>query len=836
MDSLAARRLQQLTHVVSGGRRYLNHKNQKFFASFFQKRSAFLLFFFEKKNQKTFICLSAAWVGYAGAVAAADAPPQKTIEEVVVTAQLRSQKIQRVPISINAFSSAFIKKTGAQNLGDLQKYTPGLTVDTTSTTQPVFSLRGVMPDDFGVGTDPAVGLFVDGFYSARSGESLVFFDDVSRVEVLKGPQGTLFGRNTAAGAISVITNKPADGYHASIDYKVGNYGKQEATVMLNVPVTDTFSVRVNGILNRSDGYLRNDYSNSQIANEHNESFRVAARWHPSADTDVLLAWNHDNTNQAPPTALGIGPYSLNGGNPYGPIYDRVINPQESRRLQDVNLTVRQDFDGFTLTSLSAYKFFSTQNRESETGSPYAARYFDTENVENNHNFYQELRANGVWGQLTWVAGASYYWERAKQQSIATALTDSIDTLIGTQGFPPIFSPQICPIVGLCGLLGDQWHEQMNNLGQYSAASAFGDVTYAITPELNFTAGARFTDDQKKFSWQAPLAAAYGASPAQQNILNSLVGNIIFTYPDIGNPPRRLPQGTLVSASDSWTNVSPRFVVDYHWAPDIMTYASATYGYKAGGFNSVEIGSHFSPEKIQSYEGGLKSDWLNHTLRVNLSLYYYIYDNFQSISLVTVPGALVQQYVTQSGNIDGKGTDLELTWLPVQDLTLSLVSGYLDSKWQKRIEDGVNLEGEPTGEPELRTVFGADYLYSLEEYGSLRFHVTHSFTTAERRNGDTQCLESGRVIQGGKNVCEQPGIANMVNFDQLPGYFQSRNLTDIRATWANPSDHVELSLYALNLFDNRYVTDINYITAATLGTPYVRPLAPRFWGAELTYKF
>jgi len=762
------------------------------------------------------------------------AAPQKAIEEVVVTAQLRAQKIQKVPISINAFSSAFIKRTGSQTLGDLQKYTPGLTVDDTSTTQPVFSIRGVMPDDFGVGTDPAVGIFVDGFYSARSGEALVFFDDVSRVEVLKGPQGTLFGRNTAAGAISIVTNKPSDKVEGFIDEKLGNYGKVEETVMLNVPITDTFSVRLDGLINRQAGYLVNNYNGDQLADQHNESFRVAARWRPSADTDVLFAWDHDNTNQTPPTALGISiPYAGNGGDPYAAIYDRVINGQESRRLQNLSLTVTQHFDDFTLTSLSGYKFFSTQNRESETGSAAASRYFDTENVENNHNFYQELRANGIWGDLTWVAGASYYWERAKQQSIATALTNSIDTLIGTAGEPPVFGG-FCAFVGLCGLEGDQWREQMNNLGQYSAASAFGDVTYAVTPQLNLTAGIRFTEDDKKFSWDSPPVNVIGAPASQLAIIRSLIGNIIFTYP--GKPPDQLPQGTTVTRSNSWTNVSPRFVADYHFTPDIMAYASATYGYKAGGYDSVEIGSEFSPEHIQSYEGGVKSDWLNHTLRANLSLYYYIYDNFQTISLAPVQNSIVPEYVTQTGNIEGRGADFELMWLPVTNWTLSLVSGYLDSTWQKRIEDGVNLAGEPTGEPELRTVFGSDYTYSLDQYGELRFHLTHSFTTAERRNQDTQCLEVGIVIQGGRNVCQQPGIADFVNFGLLPGYFQSRNLTDARVTWASPSGHIEVALWAQNLFDNRYVTDINYITAATLNTPYVRPQSPQFWGAELTYRF
>ena len=246
------------------------------------------------------------------------------------------------------------------------------------------SLRGILARRFWGRHDPPVGLYVDGYYSARSGEALVFFDDVARVEVLKGPQGTLFGRNTAAGAISITTNKPTDTYTGMLDYKVGNYNKQEGTFMVNVPVTDTFAIRVDGIINRRDGYLTNDYTGEKINNEDNDSFRIATRWRPSPDTDVLFAWDYDNTDVTPPTALGIGPYAGNGGNPYAAIYDRVINGHEARRLDDLSLTVRHEFDNVTLTTLSGYKFFSTQNRESETGSELASRYFDTENVENNH--------------------------------------------------------------------------------------------------------------------------------------------------------------------------------------------------------------------------------------------------------------------------------------------------------------------------------------------------------------------------------------------------------------------------------------------------------------------
>ncbi|HLZ09116.1 MAG TPA: TonB-dependent receptor, partial [Chloroflexota bacterium] len=509
----------------------------------------------------------AAWT----AAAWAQAPTNPdTVEEIVVTAQLREQKLQDVPISISAFNSDFINETGSQNVSDLQKYTPGLRVDSTSTTQPIFEIRGISTNDFGVGTDPSVGIYVDGVYSARSGEALIFFDDIERVEVLKGPQGTLFGRNTAAGAISIVTNKPTDDFEGLVDFKTGNYNKEEGTIVLNVPITDTLAVRVDGIVNRRDGYTYNSFNGQYLNDENNESTRVALRWHPDSDTDVILSWDHDNTDVTPPTALGINPYSHNGGNPFGATYDDEIDGRETRILDGVTLNGSEKFGDLMLTSISSYKFFKTTNLESETGSPDLDRYFDTENLENNHNFYQELRLNGTSGPFTFVGGGSYYDERAKQESKATATVASIDTTLTAAGVGPLFQE----LIGSPQLLALPWNEQMDNIGKSRSWSLFGDTTYAVTDKLNLTAGLRFTDDSKNFSWYAPPVSVAGVAkvltPSQlatYDFLQSLIGNIIFT-----------PANLAVDRSAEWTNLSPRFVVDYHWTPDVMTYASASYGY------------------------------------------------------------------------------------------------------------------------------------------------------------------------------------------------------------------------------------------------------------------
>ena len=770
------------------------------------------------------------------------------IEEVVVTSQRRAQNLQDVPISVNSFNTDFIEKTGAQTMGDLQQFTPGLSVDNTSVTQPNYSIRGISGSTFGIGTEPSVGIYVDGIYSARSGESLVFFDDVEHVEVLKGPQGTLFGRNTSAGAISITTNKPDDKYEAMVDFKVGNYDKREASVMVNIPLTDTLDLRVDGIVNRRAGDIRNLSTGAMTDTEHNESSRVSLRWRPDGLTDVIFAWDHDTTDQTPPTAIGVGPYANYTGNPFrNGVYDDEIDGHESRNLNAYTLNASRDLGFATLTSLTAYRTFTTANRESETGTNDAANYLDTTNVEANQNFYEELHLNGHAGPITYFGGASYFQEHAKQSSIVTTMTDAIDTITSAQGEGALFGTLASFGIPSLGL---PWVEDISNVADNHAWSLFGDATYSVLPELDLTAGLRFTEDSKKFSWVAPPVQIKGGSsvivPGEiaqnfgfpgdvdlqtmaQTIFGasngSTGGNLIFnTAP--------LPQGAVFTRSADWTNLSPRFVVDYHWTPSLMTYASASYGYKAGGFNSTAVNSYFQPEKVQNYEIGVKSDWFDRRVRFNGSAYYYRYTNQQSLNEVTVPGSLVPQYLTQTGDSEAKGFDAELYVVPVHDLTLSAVAGYIDSTWTSDTiaeptitgsSQSFNLAGQPTGEPLARLVLGADYLYDMDKAGSLRFHADHSFTSAERTNSASQF--------------EQSQLANLVNYAAIPGYLQAHNLTNARISWFDASGALDVSLFANNLFNHRYVSDPGGEADFALAAPEVRPTnPPRFFGAELIYRY
>ncbi|QNQ11636.1 TonB-dependent receptor [Sphingomonas alpina] len=760
------------------------------------------------------------------------------LDDIIVTAQKREQSLQDVPISITAFSSESIAALGAQSVGDLDTYTPGLSINDSSVTQPSYTIRGVSTDDFGIGTDPAVGIFIDGVYSARSGAALIFFNDIERVEVLKGPQGTLFGRNTSAGAISIITRKPVDKLEAAATVRIGNYGKHRIDAMVNAPITDTLFLRVNGVYNKRNGYLTDAVTGARYERENNWSGRAALRFEPSSDTDITLSYDHDDTDKDGPAAIGISKFALSQ-DPEGPFTNDVLKSREARILNAVTLTANHDFGPVTLTSISAYKKFTTSNREDEDGTNIRARYLDTENIEKNSSFYQELRLAHSGDTLNLVAGLSYFQERGRQTSRVTAFTDSIDTTLNSVVQFPIFS--ILDGAGL-PVFGLPWIEEMNNYSRNKSYAAFGDATLAVTPKLNLTFGLRYTRDEKNFSWlNGPrFSPGLSAVTAPGALYNAIIGAPLFpdaAMIDVNTFFDAVAGGDVIFNAGSlegirftskrkFSDVSPRFVIDYKANDDVLLFASATRGYKAGGFNSVEINSFFAPESVWSYEAGAKTELFDRRLRFNVSGYYFKYKNRQSIVLDSAAGSAVPQYVTQSGDSEAYGIDLETQFVVSKSLKLSGVASYIDSTWSKRVERDVDISGQPTGEPSFRFVLGAHYDHRLNGGSSIFADASYSYTSRVRLNGAITDPVKG----------SDASIADLVDFSKLKKLRSSREIVNARIGWRLPNDRLSVALFADNLFDVRTPRTLNLISAETLDTPYVRMDRPRFWGIEFGVRY
>jgi iron complex outermembrane receptor protein len=223
---------------------------------------------------------------------------------VVVTAQSRKQLVQDVPMTMQVVTAKDIAAVGAKDLADLNGYIPGLSVDAIEPTQPSFGIRGVQAGDFGIATDSPVGIYVDGVYTGKTGGALMNFIDVQRIEVVKGPQGTLFGRNSAAGAIAITTNEPGKEVDANAHVKLGRFGRANADVMLNFPITDTFATRLVAVRSGSEGWADNTATGKKSGGDKDWATRLSLRKDFDA-AKLVFAWEHENMEQYGRPAFGV---------------------------------------------------------------------------------------------------------------------------------------------------------------------------------------------------------------------------------------------------------------------------------------------------------------------------------------------------------------------------------------------------------------------------------------------------------------------------------------------------------------------------------------------------
>jgi iron complex outermembrane receptor protein len=780
------------------------------------------------------------------------------LAEVVVTAQRREQKLQDVPIAVQVLTTDLVQKHSADDMAQMDKWVPGLVVSGDSPTQPHYQLRGIGASDFGVGTDPAVGVYVDGVYAARSGASFLAFNDIERIEVLKGPQGTLLGRSSAAGAISIVTKKPTDVLEGSLDLRYGNEGKQRYEGMLNVPLADGMALRFNAVSNKADGFLTDAATGQKLNPEKNWAGRAAFRWDIDGDTKLLLAWNHDSVNQLARVAIGLIPVPAGGFGPgslppfppdptgasflnpiTAPIYNDEVGNTENRNFNDFVVSFEKHFGSVDFVSTTDWRQFRTSNLESETGADGFATYFDTDNIEHNAAWYQEFKLSGKSARADWVAGVSYSSEHAQQTAAAHLYTDGIDTLftnlcLNTPPFPPCYplygpvSAQLAQAGIPINLLGLPWEEKMIDDGRFKSLGVFGDVIWHLTDTLNLTTGVRYSHDSKDFTWLAPARSApqldaYLAQLAQFGI-SLPVPNLIFPEP-------QGLQGVPYSTSGSWSDVSPRVVLDYKLNPNAMLYASVAKGFTPGGFDSVAINGKYDNEDVWNYEVGFKTVFPDAHLLLNGALYYYAYKNKQSLVLTSVSASAIPEYTVSESDQKAYGVDLEARWQPVTPLTFALTSAYIDSTYTRfespaLIQEGqlqgltgaplnafADLSGQPTGEPYWSFAASADYVLALADHGSVDVFISHSYRGATRCNGESQatrvCLPQASFPLG-----------------------VAQNQTDARIGWRSAKGKWGAFLYGANLFDKRYVTGINNITASTLGTPIASVNAPRRYGLEL----
>jgi iron complex outermembrane receptor protein len=581
-------------------------------------------------------------------------------EEIVVTAQKRSQRIQSVPIAISAYGESFLADKKIDTVDDLIKYTPGMSGQALGPNNPRIPVRGISGNDFGTGSEATLGIYVDEVYAGRITGNVQDLLDVERVEVLKGPQSTLFGRNSTAGAISITRIKPGPDFGGMAKASYGSFDTYAVEGAVNVPLSETLFLRVAGKYRDGDGYADNLVNNLSFPQSRIMSGRAALRWTPSSDVDVTLSvdgndiegtflpYKADRANSLIPLPI------FTGEDPNDIFDDHVaqnLSPHDSRddrSAWNASLNVSWDInENLTLTSISGFRTYDVRFGSDDDGSATTALHLFQD--EKSDQYSHEMRLNGEYGTWRWFVGGTVYRE---DSSVYFAADYDIDLLLGT---PP----------GTFGVL----REEGTADGQTTGWAFYGDITFDVTDQVSITGGLRYARDNKEFRINIPdnpTLALLGAS------------NLFFT-PSTGGITRKL--------EDDFDAVLPRIIIDYKISDNFMLYASASRGYRPGGFDTFSFKEPFNPEFVWSYEAGFKSTIFDGAATFNATGFYYDYDDLQ----VLVPefGTTV---VRNAGSARGYGLEAQLNATFADGFTGFVGVSLLNAEYEEFIRGTVDLKG------------------------------------------------------------------------------------------------------------------------------------------------
>lgn len=758
----------------------------------------------DKNHSKESIQTSSVWDGLlvansTDATAASDettTAERLTLEEIVVTARKTEESLQRVPVSVAVVSGEEIEARSIRSLSDLGQSTPNFTFGTTAPSgrnNGSLFMRGVGPTTGA----PTVGIYVDGVYLGDTRGNDLETLDLERVEVLRGPQGTLFGKNASGGAISIITRKPdasADGFSGRVQLTGGSRNRFDVLSSVNLPlVADRLALQTSVSRRKQDGYTHRADGQDQSSTDR-WSGRFALGWTPMEQFSALLsadALTYDETAGAHTLRF------INTDNSAAAFNNLFVPQQYDPRWYPPNdyfsysagsnssrgtiwgtaLTLDYDFGGVTLKSISGYRKLNAHDDQDPDGSPVTILNFDIHNK--SHQFTQEfqLSGGGFDDRLKWTVGTYYY-----HQSYGGGASDNyILTELATALFQ---NPYIFSIAG-------------QSFGSNESRAVFAQANYNLTDKLRATVGVRRSRDEAKarsLSWTLP-----------DHVVTSVA------------PPQR----------QSWNDTSPRFGLDYQWTSDLMTYVSAARGYKAGGFDQQGIpGSGIQPEEVWTYEAGLRSDWFERRVRFNATYFYSDYKDLQmSITGSTndpVTGAPIPFGLTDNiPRVRITGGEVDLNVIAFTGLTLSGSLGITDAKyielpaddprWQATALAGDSINFPFT--PKVSYTFAAEYQRAIMADMMLTARIDYS----HRDDVDFHPENTTPMHQ--------------------PAY----SLINARLTFEHEPSGVSLAVFGSNLTDKSYITggydDATVANAqGGLGFAVVNRAPPREFGVTAQWQF
>jgi len=711
-------------------------------------------------------------VSLVGVITAGAASAQ--LEEVIVTAQKRSESIQDVPIAISAYSSDELIAMDAKDFRPIVLQTPGLSGSADAATQTVLTVRGIGTGAFSPGANNSVGTYFNEIPVSRNIGGMGYLD-VASIEVVKGPQGTLFGRNTSAGAISITNQFAVLGENSgSVRVAAGDEGQFLAEGIANLAVSDNFALRVAARLEERDGTFENSITGDELNGRDHDQYRVGFTWSVNDAVTVSGYWDHfemQNRWQM------IDNFGLWGNNPYG---ERVAVNAEPEQTIDADLSVLKvswDInDNMSFTSNTGWydSDIVALPTDADTGDVPIVDFIEPWGLE---QFSQEFRLNGGSDRFQWFVGASYYNETASATSNLTIYEDpGLDVLFLDEG--------LCLVAQDFGLDCGVHRESSFAENETTSLAVYGDATYDLSDRLSVTFGLRFTDEEKEMVLNTPLTDS--TTTALISVVAGAANNAVFSF----------TPGAIV-AKDSWTSLDPRLAVDYKIGESSLLYASYAQGFKSGGFNrqpTLPGGTRilaFDPEENNAYEIGFKTDFADQRVRLNIAAFIYDYADFQ---LETNDNASI--LIQNVADLETSGIEADLTWLVSDNFDLRLSYAALNAEFEQGvIVDGDGNSTDLKGKQAIRApenTFSIVANWNITE--SLRARADYAYVDEMYYTADNSpdLLASDFSLLGaridytlgntglavsviGENLTDEEYIQSMINFllpMSMPGYGRS----------------------------------------------------------------
>lgn len=611
---------------------------------------------------------------------AAEEDGASALEEIVVTARKREESLMETPVSIAAFSGELLSDMNLTSIDQIATQTPGLVfhdsanISGSAKASSVY-IRGIGQSDYTLAVEPGVGIYIDDVYLPHSVGNVANVVDVERIEVLRGPQGTLFGRNTVGGAIRVVTKKPHDEFEADIEFTAGSYDRIDVKGHANIPISDKLFIRLSGLTQNRDGFVDRPYLDGKGGDKDSTDLIAQARWLASDNftADLQIGISHDDsegaaqvlldadptvgqhsrwaTNTAPHVdparlrGLLLGPELIGFGSGRGCCmsYTDTDIPQNFESYS-VDLTLNWDIsDMLSIRSITSFHTVDTDFGRDSDNAPFA------QEVELLLSFEYD-----VWSQEIQLTGQAF--------------DERLDWLVGFYYFNEDGVEDDLVQFGTFDLLSGGFFDTEDY-------AVFAQGTFDVTDKLSVTAGFRYTDEEKTAAWdgvrhQAVIAGFTNATTPFKNPLN---------------PP--FPTVPVGSFTDGLTEWVPYANISYQWNEGLMTYFTYSEGFKGGGVQvrngPLPVVPTFGPEFVESYEIGLKWAGLDGKLNFSAAGYFMDYSDLQ-ITATILAGGVANSRVTNAGDAEMSGFEVEIQMQPAENMRLDFGASYLNAEYESLI--------------------------------------------------------------------------------------------------------------------------------------------------------